>query len=432
MAAATASASRATVEVNNVWKYVQSGIFEGFNFMTPEVQWVKDIKGLGDPWSGRALELVLDLNEGGRVASIPEGGYKARPAVPNASLGTVNIQQFSAGFVISELAKWADEGNKNQLEKQMKWSGRKVVEGIGRTVGDYFYGSSTGVMALTDSDLAGGTDVLTLYDGFGNSGIDDPAYLANLFREEYSAAAADGDWVAAVNSSSLVTSAIGYVTDRDTAAGTIDVTWNGAASESTNGLKIVKANSMENTTIAGTDFNRGLVGLQDILFSASLHGLTHDNWSAAFSDTSTGGRLTGVKIRKMFDAIEDYGPRISGSKILLTTKGVRRDMIDYERSSLRQNDPLAMEVDGEVKVNGYKIRTSRRVPPGFGIVYDDDKLRKIMYKPIPAESGSGGFTPPEGIHYPDQSMIRFDLPVVLGLVTLSRKSFAVRTGLTEQ
>lgn len=420
-----------TANVNYVWKYIQSGIFQGFNFMTPEVQWAKDIKGLGDPWSGRALELVLDLNEGGRVASIPEGGKKSRASSPNAEVGTVTIQQFSAGFTMSELAKWADEGNRNQLERQMKWQARKVVEGIGRHVGDYFYGSSTGVLALTDSDLSGGTDTLTLYDGFGNTGIDDAAYLANLFREESSSAAADGDWVAAVNSSTLVTNAIGYVTGRDTAAGTIDVTWNGSASDSTNGLKIVKANSQENTTLAGTDFNKGLVGLQDMFFSSALHSLTHTNWAAAFSDTSTGGRLTGVKLRKMLDAIEDYGPRISGQKVLLTTKGVRRDMIDYERSALRQNDPLAMEVDGDVKVNGYVIRTSRRVPPGFAYVYDSDKIRKIMYKPVPSGSGESGLTPSEGIYYPDDSAIRYDIPVVMGLVCTSRKSLAVRTGVTE-
>lgn len=431
MAAATASAARATVEVNNVWRYIQSGVYKGFNFMTPEVQWVKDVKGLGDPWSGRALELILDLNEGGRVASIPEGGKKARPATPNAEKGAVSIQQFSAGFVISELAKWADEGSRNQLERQMKWQARKTVEGIGRTIGDYFYGSSTGVLAITDSDLAGGTDTLTLKDGFGNTGIDDAAYLVNLFRAESSPGVSDGDWVAAINNTTLVADAIGYVTARNASAGTIDVTWNGSPTESTNGLKIVKANSMENTTLSGTDFNRGLVGLQDILFSAAVHGLTHENWTPAFSDTTTGGRMTGVKLRRQLDAMEDFGPKIRGKKVFLTTKGVRRDMIDYERSALRQNDPLALEVDGDVTVNGYVLRTSRRVPPGFGITYDDDKLRKIMYKPVPEGSGESGLSPSEGIYYPDDSMIRFDLPVVLGLVCLSRKSFTVRTGLTE-
>jgi hypothetical protein len=431
MAAATASATRATVEANNVWKYLQEGVYEGFRFSCEEVQWIRDHPAIKSPFSGRENEIVLDLNEGGRVATIPEGGYKARPASPNAALGTFDWQQFSTGFVISELAKWADEGSRNQLEKQMKWQAKKSVQALGRHIADYVHGAATGVLAITDSDLSGGTDTLTLKDAYGDTSIDDAAYLANLFREESSSALADGDWVAAVNGSSLVTSAIGYVTDRSTSAGTIDVTWNGSASDSTNGLKIVKANSMENTTIAGTDFGRGLVGFRDVLKSTALHGLTHDNWAVAFSDTN-GGRFTGVRLRKGFDAIEDNGPPITGKKVLMTTKAVYRDMIDYERSALRQNDPLALEVDGDITVNGYVIRKSRRVPPGEAIIYDADKYRKGMVVPVPEGSGQEGLKPTEGIFYPDQSMIRFDIPVVMTLVCTSRKSFAYWTGLTEQ
>lgn len=435
MAVATAIATTTTM-VNNVWRYLQTDIFTGFNFMCEEIRWLKDQKGLGTPWSGRKLEMPLDLNEGGIVASIPQGGYKARPVSPNAELGTVDIQQFSAAFTMTELAKWADEGNKNQLAQQMKWQAKKTVQGVGRHVADYIHGGSSAVLATTDTDQTAGPDTFTLTAGYGNTAITNAAFIADKFRAGGSNN--DGDWVGVINGSTL--KAIGRVTSRSTTTPSITVDYTNGyrpGTDATNGLKIVKANSMGNGTAStltdDTDFNKGLVGFQDVISgSVNPHGLSHANWTVAFSDTTTGGRLNGVRIRQMFDAIEDFGPPIAGKKILLTTKGVYRDMIDYERSALRQNDPLALEVDGDITVNGYTVRKSRRVPPGYCIVYDDDKYRKVMYKPVPEGAGTDGITPSDGIFYPDQSLIRYDLPVVLGLVVTSRKSFAYATGLAEQ
>jgi hypothetical protein len=62
----------------------------------------------------------------------------------------------------------------------------------------------------------------------------------------------------------------------------------------------VFANSVENTTIAGTDYNLCPVGLLDASTSTSVHGLSGSsvaNWNPALTSV-TAGRFSGLKLRK--------------------------------------------------------------------------------------------------------------------------------------
>jgi hypothetical protein len=109
------------------------------------------------------------------------------------------------------------------------------------------------------------------------------------------------------------------------------VTWIGAVT-SASGDNIVFANSVENTTIAGTDWNLCPSGILDALTSTSLHGLsggTVANWNPALYST-TAGRFSGLKLRKARQAIGNLG----GGKadLVIWSNGVENDTIEAERA----------------------------------------------------------------------------------------------------
>lgn len=422
MAVAATTVTTGSSAVNKVWRKIQGKVATGFQFMCEEYSWIDELPSEDIDWSQRETLVPLDINEEIGAALLPEGGYLARPSSVNMEEISVSLSQFSARFNASRLSMWADKGLNNQVEKQLKFQAAKKVQAMGRKVADQFYGSSVGTMATTDTDLAGTSGTLTLAQAFGSSSITNAAYIADRFRVN--------EWVAAINGSSLVANAIGQITARNTATPSITVTWNGTVSDSTNGLKIVGANSMENTTIAGTDYNLALVGLLDILTSTTVHGLssgTVPNWNVAKADT-TGGRISGVRVTALDDEIGNKG----GGKIstLLLSQGVYRDWVDGERSATRFDSPTSMETDGSIKSKGREIKKSRRVFPGFAIAFDKKSWSKIALTPKP--DGSNGITWGDGKPYIDQDGMVFNVDLVLGLVCKNRGNFAYMSGLTEQ
>jgi hypothetical protein len=428
--ALTAAASRGSVEVNKVWRTLQTPIFAAFGFMTQELKWFESINKLGTPFSLRSLKLMLDLNEGGRVASLVEGGWKANPTSPNAEEGDLTAQHFDVRFTMTELSRWADKGNANQLTQQFGFQAKKAMQGMGRHIGDYIHGSSSGVLALTDTNVtASATDTLTLISGYGNTAITNAAFIADKLRETVGDNV--GDRVAVVNGSTVI--ATGTVTARNTSTPTITITYDATpAGETTNGLKIVKANSMEaGLTESSTDFNKGLPGFQDMLFASAYHSLTHANWSVARGGTA-GNRMNGIRIRRLVDEIQNYAPEeFQNPDTHMTSQGVHRDMINYERPALKFNDAFGMEVEGDVKNRGRTWRITKRVMPGLFTTYNSKAIKKIMITPMPdPEDGDVGEN--DGVLYPDRSLLAYDIPVVLGLVCTCRKAFAYETGLTEQ
>lgn len=423
MAAATYTPTTSSSGLNKIWRKVQGELQQGLQFMSEEWEALDDLENFDIDWSAREITVPIDINEGAGVASIPEGGYEARPSSPNVEEITLSWVLFNKRFTASKTARWIDTKNPEaELKKQLVYQGMKAVQDLGRHFSDYSYGYSTGVLALTDSDLAGGTDTLTLKDAYGDAttNIDTAAYLAAMFKV--------GDWVAAINDSTLVTSGIGEITAITAATPSIAVTWNGSASDTTNDLKIVKANSLENTTLAGTDFNKGLVGWLEMLTSTSVHSLASSsvaNWSVAYSDTAA-GRFSGVKLHRAKDEIRNEG----GGKVtdMVIDQGVYRDLIALQQAALRFSDPFAMELDGDVKSKGMKIFSSRRVPPGMVILYDRKSVKRMSLLPKPGERLAWS----DGEKIKDQSGYVFCLDFPCQRVVTNRKNLAYFQNQTSQ
>lgn len=416
MATASTTVTTSGSNVNNIWRQVQGDLAVGLQFENEEWDMVDDFVPPEDlPFSARSVEIPIDIIEGAGVASIPEGGTEARESSPNARLITVTMQQFNKRFNASRLAMYADKTDA-QIEKQLKFQGAHALRDLSRHFSDYFYGTSNAYLAQVKTTQTATTMTVSLQAGYGVSGITDGTFISQKFKV--------GDYVALVSSGSLVSNAIGKVGAVATTP-TLTVTWNGSV-VATSGDYIVKANSKENTTIAGTDYSRGLVGMVDITTASSVHSLatsTDANWDVAYSDTAA-GRFNGAKVTRAEDEIGNEG----GGKVthLLMDQGVRRDWINYERAGVRFNDPLSMETDGSIKSKGRKILATRRVPPGYVYAFDKSALSKWTLLPKP----DGKFSWGDGKEYIDENAVVFRIDMPVALITRNRKKFAYFTGQT--
>ena len=428
MALATTVTTSGT-DVNKIWRKVQGDLYEGMNFFSEEFgnmeRFVPDTYDIDI--SAREITVPVDLNEEVGVAAIPEGGYEAVASSVNVEEVTLGFTLLNARFSASVTARILDERHRAaELKRQIVFQGMKKMQALARTWSDMVYGYSTNILALTDTDLSGTSDTLTLYNGLNDSTIAGSTaatgnYIANLFRV--------GERIAALNAGSLATNALGEVTAVTAGANpTIAVTWDGSTSESTNGLQIVLANSVEGSTIAATAYNRGIVGYLDLLKSTSVHGTSSSsvpNWSIAGSDTS-GGRLSGVRLRAAKDALRRYSPMKPDFALL--DEGVHRDLIDLERAALRFSDPFALETDGDVKSKDLAIRSSWRVPPGYAIVGSKKAFARLDIMPKPGQ----GFAWGDGHKMENQSGYLFPVDFLTGTFCKSRKAFFYFSGLDRQ
>lgn len=428
MALATSVTTSGT-DVNKIWRKVQGDLYEGMNFFSEEFgnmeRFVPDTYDIDI--SAREITVPVDLNEEVGVAAIPEGGYEAVASSVNVEEVTLGFTLLNARFSASVTARILDERHRAaELKRQIVFQGMKKMQALARTWSDMVYGYSTNILALTDTDLSGTSDTLTLYNGLNDSTIAGSTaatgnYIANLFRV--------GERIAALNAGSLATNALGEITAITAGANpTIAVTWDGSTSESTNGLQIVLANSVEGSTIAATAYNRGIVGYLDLLKSTSVHGTSSSsvpNWSIAGSDTS-GGRLSGVRLRAAKDALRRYSPMKPDFALL--DEGVHRDLIDLERAALRFSDPFALETDGDVKSKDLAIRSSWRVPPGYAIVGSKKAFARLDIMPKPGQ----GFAWGDGHKMENQSGYLFPVDFLTGTFCKSRKAFFYFSGLDRQ
>ena len=414
MATASTTVTTSGTTVSNIWRIVQGELAQGLQFENDEWNMVDDFVPPEDlPWSARSVTIPIDIIEGAGIASIPEGGVEARESSPNAREITITMQQFNGRFNASNLAEYGDKAEA-QVEKQLKFQGANKLRDLSRHFSDYFHGTSNAYLAQASSTQTQTTMSITLQGGYGVSGITDAAFLANKFRVS--------DWIAVINGGSLVTNAIGQITTIVASVPRLVVVFNGSTTV-TSADYIVKANSKGNTTIAHTDYSRGLVGMVDITTTASVHGLsssTDANWDVAYSDTAT-ARFNGLDIIRAEDEIGNEG----GGKVntILIDQGVRRDWINYERQALRYSDPMAMETDGSIKSKGRKIIASKRVPPGYVYAFDKSALSKWTLLPKP----DGKFSWGDGKEYIDENakVFRIDMPVAL--VCRNRKKFSYFT-----
>lgn len=418
MATATYTPTTSGDTLKKLWRKVQGKLQTGLNFVSEEYGFARKLKNFEIDWSAREITVPIDLNEGAGVASIAEAGYEARPSSPTVEEITLTWTLFNKRFTASKTAMWIDRHNPEaELKKQLVFQGMKAVQDLGRHVSDYFYGFTTAVLCETTTAATQSSGAYTLDNLYGVSSLGSARQIADKFRV--------GDYVALLDSGSLVTNAIGKVTAVSSSTPSITVTWNGSVT-STSGMSVVKANSVENATIAGTDSDQGLAGLWDVLTSTSLHSLsssTAANWSVAYSDTS-GGRFSGVRLHHGKDEVANWG----GGTInrLIMAQDVYRDMIALQQAALRFNDPFAMELDGDIKSKGIRILKTRRTPDGVAIGYDDSAFHRMTLLPEP-----DGQRPAweDGYKLQDLSGFVFSLDWPMQLVTTNRKKFAYWTGL---
>jgi len=402
---------------NKIWRKVQGDIGDGIQFECEEDELISDIKDANYDWSLREVTAPVDLNEDGGVSSIDEGAYESVASSPNAEEISVAPIFLNKRFECSRFQMYIDEhGGDTQIRKVLKHNSLHGIRALARQKSDYFWGSSTAILALTDTDVTTGTSqTLTLKNGYGRSDITNFAFICDKFRVN--------ERVAVLNAGTLVPGAVGKITAITPATPSLTIAFDVAPSaDATNGLQIVKANTLDN---AKSDYNRGLVGMIDGMFTASVHGLSHAAWLPAKTDT-TGGRFSGVRLHGAADEVNNQG----GGKInkIFMAQGVYRDQLSLYQAAVRYDDPFAMEMDGDVKSKGRKFFKSRRVPPGYTIVGDMSGLTR--WQLLPNKDGSMRWG--DGKEREDRSAIVFRIDVPLQLIWKNRRKFAVFTGLTEQ
>lgn len=410
-------------QASKIWRKVQGTAVDGINYKVEELKLINSLTNAKLAPSLREVTRPVFVRRGAGVASLSEGAAKARPSSPRADEISVSLVHLQKQFAISQLVMMITRmGGDTQVTKQFKFELRMAIAAMSDDVGDKFWGPSSGILAQTDTNLTGATTTLTLDNGYNLSWISDGTFITDRFVD--ASAADEGDYVAVLNAGSLVTNAVGYVSAKSAANSTIDVTWIGSApSDTTDNLQIVKANSLESTA---NSYNKAFIGITEALTASSLHGLTHDNWAVAYSDT-TGGRLDGTRLEAAIDAIEDKG----GVKpdTVMWSKGVKRDVKAQYKSALQFTDAYAIPMDGEVKHKGLEFFASRRVPPGLAVTMDSSSVEKFFWKPSLDEAD--GMSESDLLESEDYTFSVGRIDLVGNLVYNRRLGFAYHRGLTE-
>jgi hypothetical protein len=370
----TVATSKTTV--NGVWRKVQAPLQVAAQFMVDEWDMLDDLAEFDVNWSAREITVPLDLSDDVGIASIPEGGYEARPASPNPTDATLTWILLNGRWTISKTARWIDQINRAaMLERQLLFQGQKKLQAMARRLAEYMYGFSTATMAKVVGDAAG---VITLKDQYGIAGLGSttaPFAVTNAFRVN--------DWVAVLNPSGPALRGISKITAVTPATPSITISPD-IGTTAANDL-IVFANSLENTTLAGgTDRDNGLTGFLDAVTSTSLHnvsGASFDKWNPGFTDT-TGGRFTGPRLMKARQSCMNKGGG-DGIDNILYDQGVERDVIAYLQAAVRFSDPYGMQLDGSPKAKGITFKSTRFVPEGFAFGFLKSKLNKMVLLPKP-------------------------------------------------
>lgn len=425
MATATYSVTTSSSDLKEIWKKVQYGVVVAAQFGVEEWQWIQALKKFDVNWSAREITMELDLSDDYGTAMIPEGGKEARPSSPTAATATLTWVFANKRFTISKTAQYIQQqqGTKGQLESQLKFQAKKALQGIRRKIGDQFYGFSTGIIAKVSSVS---TDDIVLKDMYGVSGlgaIGDDVACPDKFRAN--------DYIAVLNPTGPALRASGIV-KVDSITRATNIITGSAVSDITGATAndyIVFANNLENTTLAaGTEYNLNLIGLLDGCTTASVHSYssaTNAKWAVGYSNTS-GGRMTGIKLRKMKQGIENNG----GGTLtdVIWSNGVENDVVAQLQAGLRFSDAYAMEMDGAPKSKGITFHTSRRVPDGY--VFGFDKGNSVNKMTLLPEPGAPSFE--EGDKLQDDSGMVFSLDFPCALIYTCRGNLAYLSGVTEQ
>jgi len=420
MATATYTPSLSGSDLDTLWRKVQLGVVDAFGFGVEEWNLVQKLKDFKVDWSAREITMELDLDDDINVASIPEGGKEARPASPEPATATLVWILLNKRFTISKTARYIHEqqGTRPLLTHQLKYQSKKAVQAIRRKVGDLFYGTSAGTLAhLTEDNTGTKTmDIDNMYGITGEGVAADNRKASDLFRpgEFYAILESDGTFREIVECSTI--------TESTQVINTV-----GNMSTTADGDLVVAAASVENTSNSGTDRNRGLVGLTDMMTTASVHSYssaTNARWDVAIQNES-GGRFTGVKLRTMKQAINNNGGGTLDT--VLWANGVENDVFSQLQAGLRFTDSFGMEMDGSPKSKGVKFVTTKRVLDGW--VYGWDSKRSIGKGTLLPEPGQQAFS--DGKELIDDSGYIFSLDYPCFLATKNRANMGYYNAVTE-
>lgn len=422
MATATYVPSTSDTDLNTLWKKVSVGVVKAFGFGVDEYNALQKLKRKSINWSAREITMELDLNDDINVANIPEGGKEARPASQKPVTATLTWILMNTRFTYSLTAKYIRQrqGSRPMLEDQFKNQARKKVEAMHRKVGDMFWGFSTGTIGHLTADNTGTTsmDVDNLYGITGLGGTTANLRVADLFRalEFYAILQSDGTFREIVQ---VASGGVDRATNIMTTAANMGTTADGDL--------VTPAASVENTGIAGTDRNRWIVGVLDMMTSTSVHSVssaTEGRWAAALANTS-GGRFNGVKLRKLKQAINNNGGGTLDT--VWWAQGVWNDVTALLQAGLRFTDAFNMEMDGDPKSKGVTFRSTKRIPDGH--VFGWDSQKSIM-KDVLMDLSAPAFE--DGYKLQDDSGMIFSIDYPLLFATINRANMGYYDSLTEQ
>lgn len=422
MAQLTPTVTTAATTLVKAYRKMQGGLLTGMQSMSEEWDLLDEIPDYDVTVSAREMTVPIRIYKAGRSAMISEGGLEKNPVTPPLEELTLTWANLNERWMTTLTARYLDSKSQaGQVIRQLRYQAMTALEAISNTVAWQFYGFSTGVACQTTTVATQASGVYTLANAFGISALGGASYLSSMFTVY--------DRVALIRAGALVANAIGQITAVDTTNGTITVTWLGAVT-SASGDNIVFANSVENTTIAGTDYNLAPVGLLDAATSTSVHGLsgaTVANWNAA-KTSSTAGRFSGLKIRQARQAIQNKG----GAKadLVIWSQGVMNDTIEAEKASARFASTFGMELDGSVKAKGITFFTSQKVPPGYAFVMDkSETVGKFTLLPKP-DSGTPAWS--DGDKMENRNALQFSVDFPYAYVWKNRAAMAVFSNQTEQ
>jgi len=419
VATATYTPSRSDTDLTGVWRRVQKGVVVAAQFGVEEWNSLLKAKRFTVDWSARQISMELDITDDYGTAMIPEGGKEGRPSSPNTVEATLTWVLANKRFTVSKTAQYiAQRTPAAMLEDQLRYQARKALQGIRRKFGDMFYGFSTGTVAIASASATSGIAIKDIYG------------LANLGSVSANRRAADlfvpGDYVAALNPTGpALRAAPVQVTSVVRSTNFLSVV--GDASVVASDL-IVFANNLENTTLAGgTERNQHLIGMLDAITSTSLHGVssaTYGRWAAARND-ATGGRFTGIKLRKLKQDIQNKG----GGELdtIWWANGVENDVVAQLQAGLRFDDAFSLEMDGKPVSKGVTFNTSRRVPDGY--VFGFDKSNSVQRMTLLPEPDAPSFA--DGDKLQDDSGLVFSIDYPAALVYTNRQNMGLFSSLTQ-
>jgi hypothetical protein len=421
MAQLTPTITTAQVTLVKAYRKMQGALLMGFQSMSEEWDLFDEIPTYDLTISAREMTVPIRLYGAGRSAMIAEGALEKNPVTPPLEELTLTWANLNERWMTTLTARYLDsKAQAGQVIRQLRYQAMEALEAISNTVSWQLYGFSTGYACQTSTLATQSSGVYTLKNAFGIVALGAAGYLASMFTVY--------DRVALIRAGALVANAIGQITAVDATNGTITVTWIGSVTSADND-NIVFANSIENTTIAGTDYNLAPVGILEALTASSVHGLanTIPNWNPALYIT-TAGRFSGLKLRKARQAIGNLG----GGKadLVIWSNGVENDTIEGERALSRFSGTFGMELDGSVKAKGIEFFTSRKAPPGFVFILDrDETVGKYSLLPKP-DSG----TPPwsDGDKMENRNALQFSIDFPYAYVWKNRRTLAAYANQTEQ